>query len=223
MADQELGVSTVIEETLNNVRKRNNFYRNAFRSMVGALLFMLLITTGLIGFLGYIILQRPKPVYYATSNDGRLIRLTSLSTPALSQAELVQWASRVAVAAYNYDFVNYRTNFNKLRDDFTASGFNQFTTALRVSGGIEKVLDEKLRVTAVATGAAIIVDQGIVGGHYAWKIQVPVLVTYESASGETERRPVIIELIITRVSTLETPKGIAVTHFFTRNTAGTMQ
>ena len=206
----------MIEEELAKIKRRNNFYRNAFRSMVGALVFMLLVCIVLIMILGYLIINTQKPAYYATSNDGKLVQLTALSTPAMTRADLLDWAARIAVETYNYNYVNYRRQLEVLRPNFTASGYNAFVKSLRLTGTLDKVIDEKLRSMAVATGVAVILEHGIIGGKYAWKVELPVLVTYESASGATERRSLIVTMIISRVSTLDAVKGIAVAQFFSR-------
>jgi intracellular multiplication protein IcmL len=56
-------------------------------------------------------------------------------------------------------------------------------------------------------------DEGVINGRYAWKINLPMLITYESAS-DNIRQPVSVTMIVTRVSTLDTPKGIAIAQFY---------
>jgi intracellular multiplication protein IcmL len=74
------------------------------------------------------------------------------------------------------------------------------------------VLAKKLVVSAVATGAPVILQQGLLFGTYTWRVQLPVLVTYQSAS-EFSQQTVTITMLITRVSTLTTPKGIGIAQF----------
>jgi len=84
---------------------------------------------------------------------------------------------------------------------------------LKKSRNLETVIAKKLTVSAVPTGAPIILDQKVIGGVYKWKIQLPMLVTYESSSTKITQ-PTLVTMLITRVSTLEVPKGIAIDAFY---------
>lgn len=68
-------------------------------------------------------------------------------------------------------------------------------------------------MSAVATGAPVILDRGLISGVYKWKVQIPLLITYESASTNISQ-PVVATMLVTRVSTLDTPKGIAIDAFY---------
>jgi intracellular multiplication protein IcmL len=124
----------------------------------------------------------------------------------------LQWAERSAIAAYSYNFVNYREALQSVQNSFTPEGWNNFELALRDSRMLETILAKKLVVSAVATGAPIILDQGVINDRYAWKIRLPILVSYQSSSENTQQ-PLIITLVVSRVPTLNTPRGIAIASF----------
>lgn len=201
------------EDALELVRLRNNFYRDNYRRLVGILLLMIIVNLGLIGTVVYLLTSRPAPQYFATSADGRITPLYPLSAPVVTPTELLQWANEAAVAAYTYNFVNYRKELQNTSGYFTPEGWNQFQQELRRSRNLETVIAKKLVVTAAATGAPVITDQGLLNGRYAWKIRIPLLVTYESAS-ERIQQPIMVNMVITRVSTLDMPKGIAIAQFY---------
>ncbi|OGT07088.1 MAG: type IV secretion protein DotI [Gammaproteobacteria bacterium GWE2_37_16] len=211
MADKE----KINENGINGlefVMLRNNFYRDNYRRVVSVLLLMVLINVALVGIIFYQIANAPTPKYFATGIDGRITPLNSLDMPVISQSELLQWAARAATAANTYDFVNYREALQGVQSYFTADGWRNFEAALRGSRSLELVLERKLVVSAVATGTPVILDQGVIGDRYAWKVQVPILVSYQSASDNTQQAQ-IVTMIIARVPTLNTPKGIAITSF----------
>lgn len=199
-------------DALELIRLRNNFYRDNYRRLVGMLLVMIIINFLLVGVLVYLLTHRPAPQYFATSADGRITPIYPLSQPVVNQAELLQWALQAATQAYSYNFVNYRQEFQRTAEYFTKEGWDQFQTELQASRNLETVLAKKLSVTAVATGAPVVTQQGILNGRYAWTIKVPMLVTYESAS-ERIQQPILVTMLVTRVSTLETPRGIAIARF----------
>ena len=200
------------DDALELVRLRNEFYRDNYRRIVGVLLFTIIIIIILAGALIYLVTNPPPPRYFATDAQGRIIRLVPLDQPNLSPAALLQWANLAAVAAYTYDFVNYRQNLQAASNFFTPDGWTAFIQALNESNNLNAVIAKKLVVTAVATGAPTILQQGILDGRYAWRVNLPMLVTYQSASQFTQQN-VVVTMLITRVSALNSASGIGIAQF----------
>lgn len=207
------------DSALEIVQMRKNFYRDSYRRVVTALLLMVFVNLILSFIIYYLASHQPEPRYFATSTDGRITPIYPLSAPMVSDAALLQWANQAAVAAYTYNFATYRKELQDASEYFTPEGWSDFETALESSRNLETVINKKLVVTAVATGAPVILDRGILSGHYSWKVQMPLLVTYESAS-TTIQQPILITMLITRVSTLNVPKGIAIAQFVASVTSG---
>lgn len=206
------GRTIMVDDAVELVRLRNNFYRDNYRRLVGALLVLLVTITLLVGVVFYQIIKRPEPKYFATTVDGRIMPLFPLSEAMLSPGELLHWAHRAAIAAYTYNFVNYRDAMQQLQNKFTPDGWRYYEDALRVSRNLEMVIAKKLVVSAVATGTPVILDQAVIDGRYSWKIQIPLLVSYQSPNEQTQK-PVIIMMIVSRVPTVDMPKGIAIVSF----------
>jgi intracellular multiplication protein IcmL len=200
------------EEGLELIRLRNNFYRDNYRRVVMGLLVLLVINIILVGVVFYQIANRPTPQYFATSVDGRITPLYPLSEPMIAPNELAQWATRTAVSAYTYNFVNYREALQRVQNDFTPEGWKYFEDALKGTRVLETVIAKKLVVSAVPTAAPVILDQGVINGRYAWKVQLPLLVTYQSPNEQTQM-PVVVNMVISRVPTVNIPRGIAVVQF----------
>lgn len=208
------------DDALELVRLRNNFYRDNYRKVVGALLILLVINITLVGMIFYQIINRPEPKYFATATDGRITPLYPLDVPMIAPGELLQWASRAAVSAYNYNFVNYRDALQNLQNEFTPDGWKWYEDALKSSRILETVIAKKLVVSAVPTATPVILEQGVVNGRYAWKVQQPLLVTYQSPNEQTQQ-PVVITMIISRVPTVDVPKGVAVVSFISSTSTST--
>src|ERR1700722_7113604 len=168
MADSALGI----------VQMQNNFYRNSYRSVFATLLFMILVSLFLSFIVYYLSTHRSEPQYFAVSADRRVTQLYPLSAPIVSDSALLQWANQAAVAAYTYNFFNYRKALEDASEYFTPGGWSDFESALQSSHNLESVIAKKLGVTAVATGAPVILDRGVLNGHYSWKVQMPLLVSY---------------------------------------------
>jgi len=202
----------MVDDAVELVRLRNNFYRDNYRRVVGALMVLLLIVSVLVGVVIYQIINRPAPKYFATTVDGRIMPLFPLSAPMISPGELLQWSHRAAINAYTYNFVNYRDAMQQLQNHFTPAGWKYYEDALRTARTLEMVIAKKLVVSAVATGTPVILDQAVINGRYSWKVQIPLLVTYQSPNEQTQQ-PVIVTMIISRVPTVDMPKGIAIVSF----------
>ena len=200
------------DDALELVRLRNNFYRDNYRRVLFSLLLCLLIIASLVALVFWQRTHLPSPKYFATSKDGRITPLYALSQPNLSKAAVLQWASTAAVSAYTYNFVNYRKAFQDTSKYFTPEGWQEFMTKLENSQNLEAMKQKKLVVSAVATGAPVILQEGLVAGRYAWKIQMPLLVTYQSTSQQIQQS-LLLTLMVTRTPTLNSPEGIGIAQF----------
>lgn len=200
------------EDALNAVTLRNDFYRDGQRKIILIVIISMLANFVLAATLIYIITHPPEPKYFATSINGRITPLFPLNEPNQSDSAVLQWANQAAIAAFTYNFVNYRAELQASSGFFTADGWDQFLSALQQSNNLDAVKVKKLIVSAVATRAPIILQKGLLSGKYAWRVQMPILVTYQSASEFTQQNNVVT-MLITRVSTLNSPRGIGISQF----------
>lgn len=187
----------------------NKFYRNNNPRLFRLLWLMVFVNLVLVVALVYLV-SRPPHVDYFASVDGKNTHLISLEAPIVTQASLLQWATQAVVTVYTYDFLNYAKNFADAEGYFTAAGWTQFQNSNQKN--LDEVKKSKLRVTAVATGAPVITDQGPFLGHYIWRVSIPMLVTYESPN-KVERQGLLVNLLIMRIDTRIDPKGIAISQF----------
>jgi intracellular multiplication protein IcmL len=197
------------EDALQLVTLRNNFYRDSYRRVLGALLLSVFVNVMLGVTVFYVWQDKPTPTYFATTTEGGIVPIQPLNAPVITASSLLQWATVAVTTANTYNFVNYRKELQAASEYFTPQGWKEYQDALKRSRNLESVIDRKLTSSAVATGAPVILDQGVVGGRYKWKVQLPILVTYESANLKMTQ-PSEVTLLITRVSTLETSKGVAI-------------
>lgn len=200
------------DEILTQVAMRNAFYRDGQRKTLLILLVSLVLNAMLGVLLFYLMTHPPAPKYFATSINGRITPLFPLDEPNQSDSAVLQWANQAAIAAYTYNFVNYREELQASSGFFTSEGWTQFLEALQESNNLDAVKAKKLIVSAVATRAPVILQKGVLNGRFSWRIQMPVLVTYQSASEFTQQNNVVTMLVM-RVSTLNSPRGIGIAQF----------
>ncbi len=137
---------------------------------------------------------------------------TDLSQPDKSDSAILAWANSTGVAIYTYNFKNYRDEIQKLSGFFTDSAWTQFQTALKTSNNLDTVIAKKLIVSAAVTGAPVIVKKGLLNELYSWTVQMPMTVTYTSASDRTQQN-IIVTMQITRTSSVNAPTGVAISQF----------
>lgn len=207
------------EDALTNVILRNNFYRDGQHRMMIILLLSIIVNFILAALLVYMITHPPQPKYFATSINGRITPLVPLNLPNQSDSAVLQWANQAAIAAFSYNFVNYRSELQSASGFFTAEGWDQFLSALQSSNNLDAVKAKKLVVSAVATSAPVFLQKGILNGRFAWRIQMPLLVTYQSAS-EFSQQNITVTMLVTRVDTLNSPRGIGISQFISAPSTG---
>lgn len=200
------------EEALSEVTLQKSFYQDSRQKILLALLIAIIVNCLIVGLLGYIISHPVEPKYFATSVNGRITPLTPLNEPNQSDSSVLQWANQAAIAAFTYNFVNYRDELEASSSFFTKDGWQQFVDALQQSNNLDAVKAKKLIVSAVATRAPIILQKGVLNGRYSWRVQMPILVTYQSAS-EFSQQNNVVTMLITRISTLDSPRGIGISQF----------
>lgn len=199
-------------DALEVVQLRNNFYRDSYHKIVIALFVELLVIIFLTIALVLLLAQKPVPKYFAATDSGRIIALIPLDRPNLSDKALLQWTSEAVVSLYSYNFVNFREVFQVNRNYFTAPGWRSFMQALDASKNLDTVKAKKLIVSAVLTGAPVIVNQYVLDGRYTWAIQMPLLVTYQGSSDRINQN-FILTLKIQRISTLDNVYGVGIAEF----------
>ncbi len=200
------------EDALTKVIMRNAFYRDGQHKLIVVFLLSVVVNIALTVLLIYMVTHPPTPKYFATSSNGRITQLVPLNQPNTSDNAVIQWSSVATMAAYSYNFVNYRSELEAASGFFTGAGWDQFMEALQSSNNLDAVTAKKLVVSAVVTGAPIILKKGMLSDRYAWRIKMPLLVTYQSASELTQQN-LIVTLLVTRVDTLNSPSGIGIAQF----------
>lgn len=197
----------------NKIEQQKNYeYRDSFRWVLTALVAMLILCVILTISVGYKAIFPGQVRHYASMTTGQVIPLPTLSEPVVTNKYILEWASLATRAALNLDFVNYTKQLNDASVYFTSNGWKAFSNALDSSGLLAAVQSKKLIMSAVVPDAPVIRFTGVVNGRRVWRISLPVLVTFGSASEQRQRR-MDVTMIISRVPVLDTPEGIQITDF----------
>lgn len=189
----------------------HQWYVNYYIYFMYLLLAAIVIILFLLGLILYQIKHRPLPQFNAIAPDGRQMQLTASNEPNLLSSTLIQWASKAAVAAYTFDFVNYNKQAELARPYFTDTGWADYVNS--ISGLIQTIRQNQLLVNGVVSGTPVISNQGeILGQGYVWRVQMPFLVTYQSSEG-ISKKSYTVTVTIEKVPTWKNPSGIGINQF----------
>ena len=194
----------------------NELYRNHYRVALGGVIVMSVLTVILSAVLIVMTIKRPQPKYFATTTTGNEVALYALSQPVVTKPYLLQWASMATRAAYSLSFESYEKQLDAVKPYFTESGFEKFKAALKSSGLLDAVIQKKLIMSAIVDGDPVIVKDFMLHGRHNWEVQLPLLVSFESAS-ESRRRHLLVSMRIQRVPVLSAEKGIQISDFVVGN------
>lgn len=190
-----------------NIKLRQDFYRDGWRVMILSLPVLIICLIVSISLNFWQAMHRPEPRYFAT-NNGALIELPPMDKPFQTEAELLQWASKSVCRAYQYDFENYRNQFEQLREIFTDIGFESYKNSVKTTR-IPLIIANKFVSSAVLTASPVITGRSVVNGVLMFKIDVPVKITLinrsESLSGDY-----VISTIVSRVPYTQSVYGVKI-------------
>lgn len=201
---------------LESVVTRNIYYRDGYRNIMKIAILEGMAIVALIAALGITIaVSRPQDRFFATTADGRLIRMVALNEPNMNDAALVSWAARAGSDVMTFGFHDYQRRLQEASAYFTRRGWQSFTEALDRSRVMEGVQSAQRVVTAAPKSAPVITQQGLVDGIYRWVVELPLIVTYQSGTA-TQSETLTVTLVIVRVSTLDSPSGVGIQQWVAR-------
>lgn len=206
-----------IREATATVEARH-FYQTAYFRVTGIMVGVVVALILSIGFNIFLVMSKPKPVYFASTPDLRLAPMTPLSRPIMSQAALLDWSVETVAETLSLDFRNYQKQLTNVRDRYTGKAFKDLLDSLKASGNLRMVIDKRLSATCIATSAPIIEKAGELNGVYTWKLSFPMVISYEDSHGIQNEQPVKLLLTVERADTAITPKGILVKQIVTTPT-----
>lgn len=197
------------EEETHVIELRDDFYRDSFSKLVliiagvGIGIFFLIVLSI------YLYLDKPQPVSFPVSEEWRVQPPVPLNYPYLSVPEVLQWTADAMRRSFVYDFKNYNEQLKEAQQYFTPDGWQSFQNQLNIYASYNNVQTYKLFITGTPTSAPIKLDEGLLSGRYAWKIQLPMMLNY-SGVNPPPAKALPLQIWVVRVSTLNNLIGVAI-------------
>jgi intracellular multiplication protein IcmL len=196
------------------VTKSSAFYRLYYQPVIVTLIVAIFLMLLMVVVVLYQVTHRPLPRFVAVADTGKQMDLTAFNEPNYLPSTLLRWASKATVAAYTFDFVNYKQQIANVAPYFTDNGWAAYKSS--VENLSANIVEQKIFVNGVVAGAPIISNQSATAGDgYEWRIQVPFLVTYQSAEA-TSRQSYTVLLNVVKIPTTVDPTGIGIDRFVMR-------
>lgn len=189
----------------------NDFYRNHYHHILIGLIVLTMLMIITVGIVFYQAMNRPLPQFNAVQPDGKSMLLIPYEEPNLLPDTILRWASKAATVAYTFNYVAYNNQLKAVRPYFTEDGWQDYMNS--VNKLINTVVQNQLFINGVVSGTPVISNQGdLPGKGYVWRIQIPFLVTYQSANTVTKRNFYVV-ISIVRVPTSQNKQGIGIDQF----------
>lgn len=202
--------SSFREGDMGSVLMDMNWMRFAMRRYLVIILALTGVVAVLALFLVITLMTKPSPQYFAATNDLRFVQLAPLTEPTITDTGLNNWIAETITRSLSLDFSHWQTTLGDLRPDFSNASFNAFIVNLKSSGLLEKVVKQRLVLSAVPESAPIIVNQGVLGGVYSWLVKFPIKVSYEGSSGVLGTQVFHATVTIQRADLSKHPRGVVI-------------
>lgn len=200
-------------DVIKEVIKRNDFYRRQYLLCLFAFVLSLLMIAVLVGVMMFLKRNPTKPVYFATDSVGRLIQVVPESEPNMRYEDVVAWVKDAVESTYSYDFVNYQKQFQDSEKYFTQGGWKRYLAALTASNNIVALQQRKMVVIARMVAPPTLIAQGLLGSAYAYKFEMPMLVTYWLPPYDEKSKfsnPLTVTMVVQRQSILQSYRGLGI-------------
>ena len=191
---------------------RNHFYRDQYKSSVIVFLFLLALNALLVATMIGQMMSSPPPVYFATTATGEIIKWQPLNKPVVQESGVTQFVTDAVMTAFSLDYLHFRAQLQRASAYFTPYGWKTFLAAFKKSNNLTTLVDLKMVSDVKITGAPQVIQKAIVDGRYAWKVSLPVVMTYTGAS-RTIPMAMKLNLIVLRVPVKDNPNRIAINNF----------
>lgn len=192
---------------------RNAFYKRLHYLVLAAFALSILVIGILTWVLYFLVKNPPQPLFFATDDAGRLVEIVPLDKPNMSTDEVIAWTIEAFQRSASYDFVNYRTQLQDAQKYFTEYGWSTYMKAMTLANNMPALIQRKQIVIAQVVSRPKIVAQGILGGAYAWKFEMPVLVTYWLPPYNDKSKFLnsqVVTVIVQRQEILKSYKGLGI-------------
>jgi len=186
-----------------------------FRRMIFLVIASIVLSLASLG--SYLAIKGHKvpPQYLPITSDGRVLPLVPLVEPSLESAEVIEFGLEALRLMHSYDYINWKTQFPRSQSYFTPSGWASYFDGFLKSNTINTVEEKKMIVSMSPKGSPKIISEGVLEGIYAWRVEIPLTITYTSHARNAVTDDVlfnsgVVTLVIQRAPITLSASGVAI-------------
>lgn len=201
------------QEALVLILTRNAFYKRMHYLALATFGLAVLLIAMLTAMLIFLYQNPTQPLYFATDEVGRLITIVPVNMPNMSRDDTIAWAKEAAEATFSYDYINFRSQLQNAQKYFTNYGWSKYMSALTAANNLTALNQRKMLVKAQVVDQPTILQEGLIAGSYAWKVKMPMLMTYYLPPYDDKSKfsnPLEVTVIVKRLPVLQGYKGLGI-------------
>lgn len=211
-ARQHPGANIPKGEGLEVVQHRNDFYKEGDRKLifVAAFVAVVLVIQIFVAFLGFN--ARNERVYFATDQNGGLIKMQMLNQPNQKDPVVAQWVSNAIVDTFSANWKTLNTHQNEATMRwFTDAGAVELLKALKDSGNFAVITEKRMLLNTSLDSTPILVGKSPANtqGVFQWVFQVDGLMTFYTQTQQFTNK-VRFMVTVERRSMLEDVSGLGI-------------
>ncbi len=180
------------------------------RTLSMALAITLLLLAVSLAVNGVLVISRPAPQYFAATPDLRILPLTPLDQPRISDPALASWAGNAVVETLSFDFISYKNQLFKVQDRYTTGAFATLISSLKENQILSTILERRLILHTSMLSTPHVVSTAITNGRKTWTIEAPLLLSYEGSSGVATTQRAMAVITVQRVSEADYAPGVRI-------------
>lgn len=202
------------------IMARNSFYTiNANKMMIvflGQIALIIAMSVVIIKLLDF---TDSRDHFFPAQADNTLILERPLSEPVFSNEQIRSWVENAVTRTMTFGFYDHLLRLQQSRNYFTTQGWASFTSALDAAQIFERIgavqsatirPSKQVVVARLRSGdRARIVQAGLIGGRYNWKVQLDIDITFNNRGTQT-RFTWKVDVMVTRLPTMESREGIGI-------------
>jgi len=156
-------------------------------------------------------LLQPTPKYFAQTPDLRITEMVALNEPYVTQEGLTNWVLSVVMKTLSLGFTDWKLKLTEVQPDFFEKSFSEFVSSMKTAGTVELVESKRLTMNPSPKSSPIISAKGLnESGVMSWKIEFPIIISYESSQGVFLNQALKAEVLVERVSVLDSARGVKI-------------
>ena len=150
----------------------------------------------------------PRNHYFATTEDGRLVRMTPLSESNLSGEEISEWAQQTLLNIIDFNEANYKRKLDSASKSFTKRGWESFTRWLQSYRVIELMNAGSFSyIFSELVSEPKIVDVKVEGSRKLWVVDMKLNLKVDK--GQIHQK-VNVQVMVVRSTRIESELGISI-------------